>query len=81
VIRWNPPTDLTYRWHLRADRANATEVEIQFQAQGPAATRIEIEHRGWERLGNDADQWRERNQAGWESLLPHFLAAIAKGDN
>jgi hypothetical protein len=81
VIRWNPPTDLTYRWHLRADRANATEVEIQFQPQGPAATRIEIEHRGWEQLGDAADQWRERNQGGWESLLPHFLAAVAKGDS
>ena len=22
------------------------------------------------------DQWRERNQIGWESLLPHFVAAV-----
>ena len=43
-----------------------------------AATRIEIEHRGWERLGHAGQEWRDRNSAGWQALLPHFLAAIAK---
>jgi hypothetical protein len=56
-------------------------VEIRFVAQGAAATRIEIEHRGWDRLGNAAEQWRDRNRAGWQSLLPHFLAALTKGDS
>ena len=64
------------RGFLRRDRCDATEVEIRFLAQGTGATRIEIEHRGWERLGSAGDEWRERNQAGWETLLPHFLAAI-----
>jgi len=73
---WKPPRLLGYLWHLNADRADATEVEIRFLAQGQAATRIEIEHRGWERLGDRASGWRTRNQAGWQSLLPHFLAAI-----
>jgi hypothetical protein len=57
----------------------ATEVEIRFLAQGAAATKIEIVHRGWERLGSDGEQWRDRNRAGSQSLLPHFAAAIAKG--
>jgi len=57
----------------------ATEVEIRFLAQGAAATTIEIEHRGWERLGSDGAQWRDRTRAGWRSLPPHFAAAIAKG--
>ena len=76
VTVWKPPRLLGYLWHLNADRADATEVEIRFLAQGHAATRIEIEHRGWERLGDRASGWRTRNQAGWQSLLPHFLAAI-----
>ena len=80
ITIWNPPTRLGYLWHLRRDRSDATEVEIQFLADEAGATRIEIEHRGWERLGSEADQWRDRNSAGWESLLPHFLAAIAKGE-
>jgi hypothetical protein len=80
VTLWDPPTQLAYLWHLGADRAAATEVEIRFVAQGAATTRIEIEHRGWEQLGNHADQWRDRNRAGWDTLLPHFLAVIEKGE-
>jgi uncharacterized protein YndB with AHSA1/START domain len=76
VTIWDPPTRLAYLWHLRRDRSDATEVEIRFLAQGTRATRIEIEHRGWERLGSAADQWRDQNRAGWQTLLPHFLAAI-----
>ena len=57
----------------------ATEVEIQFHAQGAESTRIDIEHRGWERLGPDEDLWRRRNRLGWETLLPHFVASIEKG--
>jgi uncharacterized protein YndB with AHSA1/START domain len=80
VTVWDPPAQLAYSWHLRGDRADATEVEIRFVPAGTAATRIEIEHRGWERLGSDGDTWRDRNRAGWETLLPHFVAALAKGD-
>jgi uncharacterized protein YndB with AHSA1/START domain len=78
VTVWEPPTRLVYLWHLRRDRADATEVEIRFVALDGAATRIEIEHRGWERLGNAAGEWRDRNRAGWQTLLPHYLAAIEK---
>ncbi|CAN5581978.1 hypothetical protein BH20ACT18_BH20ACT18_09360 [soil metagenome] len=30
VLTWEPPRRLTYLWHLRADRGDATEVEIAF---------------------------------------------------
>jgi Activator of Hsp90 ATPase homolog 1-like protein len=81
VTVWNPPTQLGYLWHLRRDRADATEVLIRFLPRGDSSTRIEIEHRGWERLGIAAEQWRDQNRAGWQTLLPHFLAAIANGDH
>ncbi|HEY7146902.1 MAG TPA: SRPBCC family protein [Streptosporangiaceae bacterium] len=79
VTVWQPPERLAYLWHIGRDQAGATEVEIRFLARGPGATRVEIEHRGWERLGAEAADWRDRNQAGWQALIPHFLAAIAKG--
>ena len=69
VTVWSPPTRLVYLWHLRRDRSDATEVEIQFTAKGAGGTTIEIEHRGWERLGRAADQWRDQNRAGWQTLL------------
>ena len=77
VTIWDPPERLGYTWHLKRDRSDATEVEIRFVDEGGATTRVEIEHRGWERLGADAEIWRERNGGGWASLLPHYVAAAA----
>jgi hypothetical protein len=79
VTVWEPPNQLGYRWHLGRDRSDATEVNIRFLAQSSDRTRIEIEHRGWQRLGSSAAEWRERNVIGWDSLLPNYLAAIEKG--
>ena len=79
VLVWEPPERLVYSWHLRRDRADATEVEIRFQPLERSRTRVEIEHRAWERLGAEGPAWRERNFGGWSSLLPHFVAAIAGG--
>ncbi len=76
VTTWDPPRRIAYLWHLRRDRADATEVEITFVEQGGAATTVEIEHRGWERLGAQGSDWRDANRAGWSSLLPHYQAAI-----
>ena len=81
VTVWQPPNRLTYLWHLGLDRARATEVDIRFVARGSAATRIEIEQRGWERLGETAEHWRDRNKAGWRNLLPYFQVAAEKGEN
>jgi hypothetical protein len=75
VTAWEPPTRFAYLWHIRRDRADATEVEIRFLPRGAATTLVEIEHRGWEALGAEADAWRERNNGAWATLLPHYIAA------
>ncbi len=75
VTVWEPPQRLGYLWHLMRERADATEVEVVFVPDG-TATRVEIEHRGWERLGAEADVWRTRNRAGWSTLLPHYVSAV-----
>lgn len=75
VTIWEAPARLGYLWHLRRDRADATEVEIRFVPSGAAGTRVEIEHRGWERLGAGGEAQRDRNHGGWATLLPHFVAA------
>lgn len=45
---------------------------------GDAATRVEIEHRAWDRLGRAAEMWRERNRSGWQTLIPHFVSAAER---
>ena len=74
ITAWDPPRRLGYLWYLRRDRADATEVDITFVENDAATTRVEIEHRGWERLGAQGPDWREANTAGWNGLLPHFIA-------
>ena len=76
VTIWEPPNRLAYTWHLKRDRSDATVVDIRFVPRSEALTRIEIEHRDWERLGAGAESWREQNDRGWASLLPHYLAAV-----
>jgi uncharacterized protein YndB with AHSA1/START domain len=76
VVVWEPPSRLVYSWHLRRSPEEATEVEIMFRAVGDAATRVEIEHRGWERLGAEGQTWRDRNAGGWATLLPHYERAV-----
>ena len=77
VTIWEPPTRLAYTWHLKRDPSDATDVEIRFIPIGEVATQVEIEHRGWERLGADGESWRLRNQGGWSTLLPYYKAAAA----
>jgi len=60
----------------RLGTADATDVEIRFVDQGDGGTRVEIEHSGWERLGAAGEDWRDRNRAGWQTLMPHYLAAL-----
>lgn len=79
VTVWEPPRTLAYSWHIGREPSAATEVEIRFLPRGERATRVEIEHRGWDRLA-DAGLWRGRNRTGWESLLPHFRTAATRGD-
>jgi len=77
---WEPPRRLTYLWHLRADRVDATEVEIAFtaDAETEGQARVDIEHRGWERLGARGPDRRERNHRGWQGALPAFEAACSR---
>ena len=77
VTAWEPPGRLGYLWHLRGDRADATEVSVRFVPRGDDGTRVTILHTGWERLGAVGKVWRERNELGWQTLLPHFMGAVA----
>jgi hypothetical protein len=75
VTAWEPPDRLAYLWHIRRDRADATDVAIAFVDAGDGTTRVEVTHTGWERLGADGPTWRDANAGGWDGLVPHFAAA------
>ena len=84
VIEWEPPDRVVFGWHLRPDwkydpdESRASEVEIRFVAEGPTTTRVELEHRGFERTGEGAAAMSEAvaGEGGWGSLLELFGAAL-----
>ena len=77
VVVLEPPRRLVYRWHLRFDRADATEVSVTFTPDG-TGTAVAIEHRGWERLGAVGAERRERNARGWAGVIERYRA-VASG--
>ena len=78
VLAWEPPDRLVYRWHIFADSADATEVEIRFRANENGTTTVELEHRGWDAFEDGADR-RELNATGWRGLIPRYAAACGWG--
>lgn len=77
VLVWDPPRRLAVTWHPGREADTAQEVEVRFVAEGDAATRVELEHRGWAKLGARAAEARERYTDGWDAVLGRFAGACA----
>jgi uncharacterized protein YndB with AHSA1/START domain len=81
VIAWEPPQRLVLAWQLNAkfefDPNLVTEVDVRFVALTADRTRVELEHRLLERLGETARAASERigSDGGWPAILRSFAAA------
>jgi uncharacterized protein YndB with AHSA1/START domain len=73
VLAWDPPRRLLLSWHPGKSADVAQEVEVTFASDG-SGTRVELVHRGWQKLGSDAARVRESYEGGWETV---FLGAYA----
>ena len=52
-----------------------TEVEVRFRPQG-GSTVVELEHTGWERLGEGWEETRSQYENGWPAVLDLFRQAL-----
>jgi uncharacterized protein YndB with AHSA1/START domain len=85
VTAFEPPARLAVAWHLNGqfqfdpDPAHASEVEVRFVVEGPTQTRVELEHRGFERHGAAADAvfGSVDSQTGWTYCLELFAKHAA----
>jgi uncharacterized protein YndB with AHSA1/START domain len=77
VLVWDPPHRVTFSWKPNLDPLPPTEVEVRFTAEG-ARTRVEIEHRGWDRLGGDGERKRRAYDSGWPRVLDQYAKAADK---
>ena len=72
ITLWEPTSRFGYLWHIRRDRVDATDVVVTFERLADELTRIDILHTGWERLGAEAQDWRDQNIGGWSTMLPFY---------
>ena len=74
VLAWDPPHRVVVTWHPGQEAAEASEVEVRFAASDGGGTRVELEHRGWERFGDSAMRRRHGyvGPGAWGHVLDHF---------
>jgi uncharacterized protein YndB with AHSA1/START domain len=73
VLAWEPPRRLVVSWKVNPERTEPTEWEIRFEPEGEG-TRVEFEHRGWERYADGAEL-SGNYERGWELILGLYAEA------
>ena len=81
VLAWDPPQRIVVAWHVTAEGKYYqpdvhTEVEVNFAKVSRDVSRVTLEHRLLERLGEAAETARGRFDGGWGALLERFAAEV-----
>jgi uncharacterized protein YndB with AHSA1/START domain len=70
ILVWDPPNRVVISWELKPERP-PTEVDVRFTREGDG-TRVELEHRGFERLGDHAEEVAAGYRDGWSKVLGRY---------
>jgi uncharacterized protein YndB with AHSA1/START domain len=71
VVAWEPPHRFLLDWKIIP-----SEVEVRFTDEGKGVTRVDLEHRGWDRAGERAERMRESYDSGWAVVLAEYVAGV-----
>jgi uncharacterized protein YndB with AHSA1/START domain len=81
ILAWDPPQRFVMAWKIAAnwtyepDLGKSSEVEVRFTPQGDGFTRVDLEHRHFERMGAAGGESMRKmvdGQMGWADLLALF---------
>ena len=80
ITAWDPPRrfvfawQITHQWGYEPDLSKASEVEVRFTPEADGSTRVDLEHRHFERMGAGATEMRTAvsGDGGWGGLLKLF---------
>ena len=86
ILIFEPPTrvvfswDIGPTWQLETNHDNTSEVEVRFTPEGRGVTRIDLEHRGFDRQGAGGEAMRIAVESpnGWGGILQLFAAEAEK---
>jgi uncharacterized protein YndB with AHSA1/START domain len=68
ITTWEPPHRVVISWKVNPEALAPTEIDVRFTEEG-GATRVDLEHRGWERLGEKAAEARASYADGWKTVF------------
>src|SRR6185437_3256986 len=79
IIIWEPPKRFVMTWDIssdwKPDSTVSSEVEVRCVAVGTNVTRVELEHRKFEKLGQaGGTSMRNSVDGGWPGMLERFRA-------
>ncbi|HYX73507.1 MAG TPA: SRPBCC family protein [Steroidobacteraceae bacterium] len=84
---WQPAERLVVSWEVSAEwkpdarPALSSEVEIRFTAETAGRTRVDLEHRNFERMGAAAgEKMRKDVDGGWPRLLDLYAQHAARAE-
>lgn len=85
VLEYDAPRRLRFLWQIGPTRVpvpdpeRASEVDVRFEREGEASTRVRLEHRHFERHGDEGDSYRDAmaSQQGWPYILDNFAASFS----
>jgi uncharacterized protein YndB with AHSA1/START domain len=80
VLAFEPPHRLLISWQINGsfehdpDPARASEIEVTFTDLGGAQTRVDVEHRAFDRHGPDGQRVRDGvgGAGGWPAILDGY---------
>jgi uncharacterized protein YndB with AHSA1/START domain len=82
ILTWDPPHRFVLAWQINPewkyepDLAKSSEVEVRFTPEPGGGTRVDLEHRRFDRMGPGGQSMRDGVDApgGWGTLLEMFQA-------
>jgi uncharacterized protein YndB with AHSA1/START domain len=74
VVACDPPDRIVFTWHT-ADWEGETEVEVKFTRTGKG-TRVHLEHRGFERIGQLGPDVADKFRGGWPGVMLSFANGL-----
>ena len=77
VLVWEPPTRLVLEWKVNPESVAPTEIEVRFTPEGEG-TRVDLEHRGFEALGKDAEEGHKGYSEGWPKVFQDYVETIGE---
>jgi len=84
ILAFEPPNrvvfswDISPQWQIETDPDKTSEVEVQFIAEAPDRTRVELEHRNLDRHGPGWQSERDgvAGDQGWPLYVQRFAAQV-----